>query len=389
MKYERRVRWFMVAMFAVTAAVFIGEGAAFKQTHQDYVDTVDQVDRITERIRISRRVYLDLLNAETGQRGFLLTNNPAYLQPFEHGISQLSDDLNAFRQTQPARRAALVAEVEQLSQAKVDELRKTIALLQVEGFSAAQAVVHADEGRIYMEGIRTILESVIIEDEQQRTELNSGMGDSIKSSSLSWRIGSAAVLIALTLGTIGFWRVSARNARLNDRLYHESKHDSLTDLPNRSYFRQTLDYMLAVAKRERLRTAVLYLDLDGFKAINDEMGHDKGDVALVEVANTLRELMRESDFVARLGGDEFAILVPTADGDLIPMCQRIQAAIQALTPPALEGRRLGASVGVAMYPQDGDTADRLLEVADQRMFERKRATKAHAQHRGAPVAAHG
>ncbi|MBI3445032.1 MAG: GGDEF domain-containing protein [Magnetospirillum sp.] len=158
-------------------------------------------------------------------------------------------------------------------------------------------------------------------------------------------------------------------------LEHEAHHDVLTGLPNRAFFNETLEFFIALSRREERRFAVAFLDLNGFKAINDELGHDMGDLALTEVAKTLKSVLRESDFAARLGGDEFSVIIPAIDS-VSGVCEHIAAAISELTPPELQGRRLGTSIGVAVFPDDGNRADDLMAIADTRMYEQKKARKA-------------
>ena len=125
---------------------------------------------------------------------------------------------------------------------------------------------------------------------------------------------------------------------------------------------------------------LLYLDLDGFKPVNDEFGHDVGDELLVAVGERLTSCTRAADIVARLGGDEFAVLLdsPTAPGDVDALSERLEGAFAR--PFVIEGRglRLGASVGRAVYPDDADGAEGLLRAADRAMFEAKRGVASSA-----------
>jgi diguanylate cyclase (GGDEF)-like protein len=162
------------------------------------------------------------------------------------------------------------------------------------------------------------------------------------------------------------------------RLEHVAYHDSLTSLPNRALLSDRLNHALALSLRRESQIALAYLDLDGFKEINDAYGHDVGDLFLVALAKRLQEILRESDTIARLGGDEFAaVLVDLGDStDCIPMLERmLSAASQTVRLGDLK-LQVSASIGVTFYPQkEMVDADQLLRQADQAMYDAKLAGK--------------
>ena len=156
------------------------------------------------------------------------------------------------------------------------------------------------------------------------------------------------------------------------RLAHLAYHDALTDLPNRALLCDRLDQAARVANREGTTLALLLLDLNGFKEINDTFGHHAGDRVLQCVAARLRATLREADTVARLGGDEFAVLLPSADIDgALLAAQKILDEIAG--PCVIEGRQLSvrASLGIACLPKHGSSADTLLRKADIAMYVAK------------------
>lgn len=152
--------------------------------------------------------------------------------------------------------------------------------------------------------------------------------------------------------------------------------DPLTGLPNRLLFDDRLLQSLQYCQRQEKPLALAFIDLNGFKTINDQLGHNAGDKALCEVAQTLQALVRESDTVARWGGDEFAILMP-ACGEHSATIERLDALAHSLRQQhqASDGSRLtiSASIGVAFFPADATRMDSLLELADQRMYQAKRS----------------
>jgi diguanylate cyclase (GGDEF)-like protein len=156
-------------------------------------------------------------------------------------------------------------------------------------------------------------------------------------------------------------------------------HDELTGLPNRRLFADRLTTAIERADRVRGRLALLILDLNGFKAINDTMGHQAGDQVLREVSAHLRKSVRASDTLARLGGDEFIIVATDlgVDQSLDHFMESVRGALER--PVFIEGRSMtvSASLGIAIYPDDADDSIKLLRVADQRMYALKQRPELH------------
>lgn len=159
------------------------------------------------------------------------------------------------------------------------------------------------------------------------------------------------------------------------QLVYLAHHDILTGLPNRLLFAERLEQALRQARRHAQRGAVIFIDLDGFKPVNDTHGHATGDGVLRQVAQRLVAALRESDTVARLGGDEFAILAGGLNSDqaVATLGRKLLEVIQ--TPIVLGELRLvvGASIGIALFPDHGDQADRVLDHADSAMYSAKRS----------------
>jgi diguanylate cyclase (GGDEF)-like protein/PAS domain S-box-containing protein len=164
-------------------------------------------------------------------------------------------------------------------------------------------------------------------------------------------------------------------------LRHQSLHDALTGLPNRLLFREHLKGAVTQSERYGHKVAVLFLDLDGFKYVNDAYGHDTGDELLREVAARLQGALRASDRVARFGGDEFAAILLGVRGaaDVERIAQKVIAAVSA--PYLLKGWlcNISASVGISLYPDDADALDALMKYADMAMYRVKAAGKSGYQ----------
>jgi diguanylate cyclase (GGDEF)-like protein len=150
-------------------------------------------------------------------------------------------------------------------------------------------------------------------------------------------------------------------------------YDGLTTRPNRNMFSKLLNQAIRLARRDRKQLAVLFVDLDRFKNINDTLGHDAGDLLLQEVGKRLRGCLRESDTVARLGGDEFVVLLPALDdaADVEVVAHKILAATSKSFVALGQEVRVTASVGVSTYPKDGDDEQSLMKNADIAMYQAK------------------
>ena len=172
------------------------------------------------------------------------------------------------------------------------------------------------------------------------------------------------------------WQSHLQNE--NQTLAHQASHDSLTNLPNRAYFETRLTRTLRSLNKITEKAAVLFLDSDRFKDINDAYGHAAGDAVLVAVATRIRAQLREGDVVARLGGDEFAILLSPlhrvedaqriADKIIDSMLETIQLPGQISVVTSL-------SIGIAVYPEHGATPGSLLCAADSAMYQAKRLAR--------------
>jgi diguanylate cyclase (GGDEF)-like protein len=163
-------------------------------------------------------------------------------------------------------------------------------------------------------------------------------------------------------------------------LAHLAGHDALTGLPNRMRFMEQLQVAIEHASLNGERLAVVFIDLDGFKQINDQLGHSAGDQTLVIVAQRLRDALRATDIVARLGGDEFIILLGGARSheEVCETAERVQAALGEAVTIGSHRMTVGASMGISEFPADGDHAEELLAKADAAMYAAK--TLSHRRH---------
>ncbi|MBM4397230.1 MAG: EAL domain-containing protein [Deltaproteobacteria bacterium] len=161
--------------------------------------------------------------------------------------------------------------------------------------------------------------------------------------------------------------------RSEEAIRHQAYHDALTKLPNRLLFNDHLSLALHHARRTRGSLAVMFVDLDDFKSVNDGLGHDAGDALLVEAADRLRSAVRAGDTVARQGGDEFMVLLPSVAGtaDATVVAGRLLESLKAPVRIGEREVRVTASAGVAMFPMDGDSSEVLTRNADVAMYQAK------------------
>ena len=176
----------------------------------------------------------------------------------------------------------------------------------------------------------------------------------------------------------GRFAVALSSAEREDALYRQANYDDLTGLPNRQLMKDRLGDLIDEAKLEQHSGALLYLDLDRFKEINDVYGHSVGDIVLTQAAERIINEVRENDLVSRLGGDEFVVVLPKAtDNERVKtMAVRLLSRLTEVFSVFGENHFVGVSIGIAMFPEDGDSVETLLKNADAAMYRAKEAGRA-------------
>lgn len=176
------------------------------------------------------------------------------------------------------------------------------------------------------------------------------------------------------IGALGVNRDITDRVKETERLEHLAHYDHLTNVPNRSLLLDRVEHLIAQSKRNKSVFALLYIDLDDFKGINDTKGHAFGDQVLVEIARRLKSSIRKSDTVARIGGDEFVLLCENISdkSDVSVIVESISKELKKTFTINDEKLNVSCSIGVAIYPDEGDTVDILLDAADKAMYQAKR-----------------
>lgn len=316
-----------------------------------------------------------MLNMETGQRGYLLTGNPSYLQPYTQGLHTISDQLAGLQKRLPAddhTAHVLLHELQLHIKLKMQELARTIRLRQTSGFLAAVKIVDTNTGQEQMNLIRANL-TAIVNQYMTRVHRERAMASEQMKQTLIWVITGSLLFIGFLIFV--YRQLSAdvvERRNLTARLAYESTHDALTRLPNRRSFLESLQSHVAQANDHSMKLALLFIDLDGFKGLNDTLGHAYGDQALEVVSRLFESVKQETDILARLGGDEFAILCVDVQ-DEQTLSAFVQKLLMCMKDPQLKALSpyLGASIGVAVFPDHAQSADDLLHAADQAMYEAK------------------
>ena len=179
------------------------------------------------------------------------------------------------------------------------------------------------------------------------------------------------------LGTYGVARDITDRKRADEMIAYHAYHDILTGLPNRILFKDRLSLAMSQSKRDKTELAVMFLDLDRFKRVNDTFGHAKGDELLQQVTTRLQQAIRGGDTLARLGGDEFTLVLPNLHGRLDAEAVAVKILDSLREPFEVDKQpiHISASIGIAIYPGDGDTIEELLRHADIAMYQVKSMVK--------------
>lgn len=321
-----------------------------------------------------------LSDMQTNQRLFLLTGTQLSIESFaeskanaEHSMLGLIENTAEFSAFKPQ-----VNKIKPQIRDAIDLVAKSIQLKSQGEKKDLSPILSAGSQAMFAQ--RDELAKL----DQSLREKNLAIAQDIKHSLQHALVGAVVVLATIVFilyfsyrRSLQLFEDAIQSRRLADELNHLATHDALTRLANRRSFDDNLRRTLATCKRYNKLFGLFYMDLDGFKVINDKYGHDTGDAVLVEVSKRLSTCLRESEILARIGGDEFALIVQHFDDTIVLnyiACRIINALSQ---PLEIDGKKLeiGISIGIAHYPAHGLFVEEVITAADAAMFVSKRNGK--------------
>jgi diguanylate cyclase (GGDEF)-like protein len=336
----------------------------------------DQVVRSVETMEVVDSLLDHLVDVETGERGYIITGDAAYLAPHERGLAAVQDLRSKLTSLLDGELSGQeLAGLDRRLEAKIAISRANVHARKL-GFEAARARVVEGAGKRDMDALREILGRISQMQSTRRDDLrsmrNATMADLKRNMAIAavMFIALLAYLHARLLQMIKAIRETEREAQ------HLAMHDGLTGLPNRRLMLEHLNQAFQRCVRHNNGLALLFLDLNGFKPVNDKYGHKAGDDVLKQVAHRLSGAVRASDRVARLGGDEFVVLAEGIAGkdDVCDFVRKINAEIERPILLKEWGEvAISTSIGVSIYPRDGQDIETLLRNADTAMYEAKRS----------------
>jgi len=377
----KSIRYGLLAVAACGFLLAVAGAAVVFGVHRTN-ELGENQEYVGDKLFAARQVYETLLSMETSQRGFLMTGDASYLEPYDRDSGDLDRVISTFESVfrDDAEAGNTAAEISRLAHEKQAELAETVGLARNGQSDAATAIVKDNSGKRVMDKLRIQLLALVAQQRAARTEFLARSRDTLRQ---LYSLGASVAILIMVLVGVAVRTLTTSIARLDDAQKaeeHNAMHDALTGLPNRRYLGEWLTTALAGAQRAGRELHVLYFDLDGFKGVNDRLGHESGDRVLQVTASRLRETLRASDFVARLGGDEFvAALTDTGDApSLGALVARIEECLKVAPIVELADGAVTASIGVASFPRDGNTTDALLVAADRAMYilkERRRSIR--------------
>jgi diguanylate cyclase (GGDEF)-like protein len=365
-----------VALYASMAAGLLLAAGVFLYEARIIVADGLQDEQAFAVLGAANRVLHDLENAETGQRGYLLTRDESYLLPYRQGVRDLDDTLVRLQQVVGADEESvdLVRRIAHAKTDKVTELARTVELARSGNSSAAIALVQTNEGKRYMDALHAYFGELMTDWRARRAKATQDAH-----SRLAFGTGALVALALLVCALLVYTLRIQRRAFAKVRAYsatldHEATHDPLTGLPNRRKLLSAIDELAAQSAADSPKVGLLYLDVDGFKRVNDALGHSAGDALLGRIAEALDAATRQGDMLARVGGDEFVLFAVDCGDDeqLRELATRLITCVRMVGEKEYGSRfPISVSVGIATYPDRVESFEELLDVADAAMYASK------------------
>ena len=379
-------------IFAVIAIAAVSTVAVISA--ENLISINDRVLRTQRIVASLEAIRFQALLVETGEQSFLITGKDADLAQYRAGavemdaeISYLTDkriDFSVLDENFNSLQSAVAALVQK--EKRLVETRKN------RGFSTAQAMVRQAGDDYAHEKLVTLTYRMLTGIKKQLDNLQVDQflyGDKVRRLILAL-ISSAALILIFLYGTLR--RLSIDQRKMQTRMAHQATHDALTGLFNRPAVVDHIEAQINDPMTPALGgLTLLLLDLDGFKEVNDTLGHNAGDDLLKQVAARITAALRDSDYVARLGGDEFLVILPQLSD--IDIAQHVMAKlIDIIGSPYALGMRsaeVTVSIGASRFPQDGRDRETLMKCADLALYTAKRGGRNQAKFFAVGVVAQG
>lgn len=368
--------------YLVVGALLIAAVTVFVYDARTIIDA-EEAEEDSSKILLLMGSFLNgLQQTQIEQQRFLLTRDASQLQAYQREKVRSDNRISALRQlvSEGGPGESLLKRIDAITRTQAQYFSELDNILESSSKQGESASARREESRpaqVYLQQIQLLLADTERDITEFRQEINEHVGFSVQRASISIMVVSVLLIAILALGYRNTSRAFATNRRLTEQLAHEAMHDPLTLLPNRRFFNDWLGKSVAMAQRNDFSIAVLFIDLDGFKQVNDRFGHDAGDQVLRVTAERFRRFMRGSEVLARLGGDEFAILVSQAPSDeaLSTFAKRIIDAMAEPISIGSEVARVGVSIGIAVLPRDAQTVEALIRASDAAMYQAKAGGK--------------
>ena len=320
------------------------------------------------------------LAINVGQQNFAITGDEKNLVRYREGVAETQSELNYLRANQNANAVlqSSLDELESVVNAVIVQEKELVDIRRKQGFAAAQAQIRARADEPEFNRLHNLTYRMLVEVRKSldQSEANQvAFGQKVRRLILVL-ISSAAVILLYLFATLKRLNREQRDAQAS--MTHQATHDALTGLFNRP---AVTDYIEARLRDESTAAlggfALMLLDLDGFKAVNDNLGHEAGDELLRQAATRMTLALRESDYLARLGGDEFLVVIPqvsdeqTAQRVALKLIEAIAAPYQLLNKSA----NVTLSIGISFFPNDGRDRTVLMQHADSALYDAKNGGK--------------
>ncbi len=361
----------VVAISAVSAVAVISA--------ENLIATNEKALRMQRTVSSLEAIRFHSVAINSSEQNYVITGKESELVPYKAGAVEIEAEVVylAGRRSEHPELDRRFAELLEAARMFVADERRIVEARSVAGETAARDLVKRHFGEASHDQLLQITHQLLVSARKQLNSLEADQvayGDKVRRLILAL-ISSAAFVLVFLYGSLHRLSIEQRTAQA--RFAYQATHDSLTGLCNRPAVMEYIGRKLADGEQEASLGgfALLLLDLDGFKAINDNFGHDAGDDLLKQVASRIEAALRDSDYVARLGGDEFLIVVPQVSDD--ETAKRVGKKLVEMigAPYVLTGQQsnVTVSIGISMFPKDAREREALMKCADLALYEAKHA----------------